>query len=149
MPRAYPGGHQPNTSPKGPFQKGLPSDHLGDPGASRGLLVSEGSGYTMLLWVFPVGGATFVGHIIAPLKGDVTYDHTSEPSMMKVHLRSSKCDQYGKGADVFVGKTGNALCPVAACLAYLTGPGHNGARRLRSEVESPATAETRLRIGAA
>ena len=52
--------------------------------------------------------------------GDVTFDHASEPSIMKVHLRMSKCDQYGKGADVFVGKTGNALCPVAACLAYLT-----------------------------
>ena len=67
--------------------------------------------------------------------GDVTYDHASEPSMMKVHLRSSKCDQYGKGADVFVGKTGNTLCPVAACLAYLTvrGTTEPGAFFLKSD----------------
>eukprot|EP00731_Ephydatia_muelleri_P013873 Em0007g1183a len=51
--------------------------------------------------------------------GDMTFDHASEPSVMKIHLRTSKCDQYGKGADVFVGKTGNTLCPIAACLAYL------------------------------
>ena len=67
--------------------------------------------------------------------GDMTYDHASEPSMMKVHLRSSKCDQYGKGADVFVGKTGNTLCPVAACLAYLTvrGKTEPGAFLLKSD----------------
>ena len=29
--------------------------------------------------------------------GDVTFDHASEPSVMKIHLRTSKCDQYGKG----------------------------------------------------
>ncbi len=36
--------------------------------------------------------------------------------MIQIHLKKSKCDQFGMGADVIVGKTGNALCPVAAIL---------------------------------
>ena len=47
---------------------------------------------------------------------DITFDHASEPSILKVHLRTSKCDQFGKGADVFVSKSGNSLCPIAACV---------------------------------
>ena len=65
--------------------------------------------------------------------GDVTFDHASEPSIMKVHLRSSQCNQYGKGADVCRAKTGNALCPIAACQSYLTHRGHDGCQRLLSE----------------
>eukprot|EP00731_Ephydatia_muelleri_P003483 Em0001g3483a len=94
------------TSPKGSLQKYPPSNNPDDLGAIGKLLV-DGSRRTddasppNLSW------------------GDVTFDHASEPSVMKIHLRTSKCDQYGKGADVFVGKTGNTLCPIAACLAYL------------------------------
>ena len=34
-------------------------------------------------------------------------------------LRFSKCDQIGKGANVFVGRTREELCPVSAALAYM------------------------------
>ena len=77
----------------------------------------------MLLWVFPLGGATSFGKCIPSsleMGRDITFDHASEPSILKVHLRTSNCDQFGKGADVFVGKTGNALCPIGACASYLT-----------------------------
>ena len=71
-----------------------------------------------------------VGEITAPSKdafkssqhlawGDVSVDSVTHPSVVKVHLKFSKCDQLGKGVDVFLGRSGNRICPVAACLAYM------------------------------
>ena len=51
--------------------------------------------------------------------GDVTFNHASQPTLLKIHLHVAKCDQFGEGTDVFIGKTGNAICPVYACLAYV------------------------------
>ena len=39
--------------------------------------------------------------------------------MLQVHLKQYKTDQFGKGADIVLGKTGNELCPVAAALGYM------------------------------
>ena len=36
------------------------------------------------------------------------------PTMLKMHLYRSKCDQFGKGVDVFVGQSGNELCLTVA-----------------------------------
>ena len=41
---------------------------------------------------------------------DVAVDSHSSPSLVKMHLKTSKTDQEQKGADAYVGKTG-ALCP--------------------------------------
>ena len=37
--------------------------------------------------------------------------------MIKVHLSFAKCDQFGRGADIYIGLSGNVICPVAATLA--------------------------------
>jgi len=50
---------------------------------------------------------------------DVAVDDHRSPSMVKIHLRRFKTDQFGRGVDVYMGSTGDALCPVAALLAYL------------------------------
>lgn len=50
--------------------------------------------------------------------GDVAVDDRHQPTMLRIHLRRSKCDQFGRGVDVFVGRTANEICPVAATLAY-------------------------------
>lgn len=42
------------------------------------------------------------------------------PPCVRVPLKQSKCDQFGKGVDVHVGSTGDELCPVTAQLAYIT-----------------------------
>ena len=55
----------------------------------------------------------------ALLRGDVTFNHASQPTLLKIHLHVAKCYQFGKGTDVFIGKTGNAICPVDTCLAYV------------------------------
>ena len=39
--------------------------------------------------------------------------------MIQIHLKRSKCDQFGTGSDIVVGRTGENLCPVAALLDYL------------------------------
>ena len=42
--------------------------------------------------------------------GYVSVNDPAAPMMLKIHQRRSKCDQFGKGVDVFVGQSGNELC---------------------------------------
>ena len=51
--------------------------------------------------------------------GDVAVDSTDNPRALQVFLKRSKCDQFGKGVHVLIGYTGDAICPVAAMLAYM------------------------------
>ena len=51
--------------------------------------------------------------------GDVAVDNLSEPRMVRVHLKKSKCDQFGGGVDIVLGRTGSPLCPVAAILGFI------------------------------
>ena len=50
--------------------------------------------------------------------GDVAIDHPQNPSIMCVHLKTSKTDPFRKGVDIFLGRT-HDLCPISAMLAYL------------------------------
>ena len=52
--------------------------------------------------------------------GDVSVDNRENSSIVRVHLHFSKCDQFGKGVDVYVGHSASILCPVVAMSAYLT-----------------------------
>ena len=51
--------------------------------------------------------------------GDIAVDNPADPMAIRVHLKRSKCDQFGKGVNVFVGRTNTPICPVAAILAYI------------------------------
>ena len=51
--------------------------------------------------------------------GDVTLDNTSNPSVVQVVIKASKADPFRKGVKVYLGRTDNKLCPVAAVAAYL------------------------------
>lgn len=51
--------------------------------------------------------------------GDVAVDNQSSPRMVRVHLKQSKTDQFGRGASIVLGKTGKDLCPVSALLGYI------------------------------
>ena len=59
--------------------------------------------------------------------GDVAVDSRENPTMVRIHLKRSKCDQFGVGANIILGRTGQSLCPVTAIIAYLvirgSGPG--------------------------
>ena len=45
--------------------------------------------------------------------GDVAMDSRENPTMVCIHQKQSKCDQFGRGIDVILGRSGNALCPVS------------------------------------
>ena len=51
--------------------------------------------------------------------GDVAVDSHQNPSMVQIHLKRSKCDQFGAGSDIVVGRTGEDVCPVTAILEYI------------------------------
>ena len=51
--------------------------------------------------------------------GDVAIDSQQSPSLLKIRLKRSKTDQFGQGVDIYVGKTGCPLCPVAGVTAYM------------------------------
>ena len=57
--------------------------------------------------------------------GDITVNDPRSPTMLKTHLRVSKCDQFGKGVDVYVGSVNSRRCPVTAVVAYMAIRGHN------------------------
>ena len=59
--------------------------------------------------------------------GDVAVDNQANPRMVRVHLKKSKCDQFGVGSNNILGRTDNVLCPVAAILQFIaTRGGHPG-----------------------
>ena len=59
--------------------------------------------------------------------GDVAVDSHVNPTMVQVHLKKSKCDQFGTGSDIVLGRTHVGECPVSALLRYIEarsdGPG--------------------------
>lgn len=59
--------------------------------------------------------------------GDAAADSRTEPTMIRIHLKRSKCDQFGKGAHIFLGCTRKKVCPVMALTQYfasrLSAPG--------------------------
>ena len=50
---------------------------------------------------------------------DVHVDSHLRPTRLAIHIRESKTDQFGIGAMLHLGATGNDLCPVTALLGYL------------------------------
>ena len=50
---------------------------------------------------------------------DVAIDDHGSPTMIRIYLRKAKADPFGRGVEVFLGKTGQQLCPVTALLGYL------------------------------
>ena len=51
--------------------------------------------------------------------GDVAVDSHANPRMVQFLLKVSKCDQFGAGSNIIVGRVESPLCPVAAVLKYI------------------------------
>ena len=71
--------------------------------------------------------------------GDITVDSTQAPSMIKIRLKQSITDQLRQGVDVFIGKTGCRLCPVAAVLRYMVARGSQPGPFFRFQDKTPLT----------
>lgn len=50
---------------------------------------------------------------------DISVDCRENPQTLIMLLRHSKTDQFGAGVHLYLGRTGDILCPVAAMLGYL------------------------------
>ena len=50
---------------------------------------------------------------------DIRVDSHVNPQCLAVHLRQSKTDPFGAGVTLYLGRTGEVLCPVTSVLAYL------------------------------
>ena len=50
---------------------------------------------------------------------DKSIDSRVNPQVLIVRLRHSKTDPFGAGVNLYLGHTGNTLCPVATVLGYL------------------------------
>lgn len=70
---------------------------------------------------------------------DVAVDRLHCPRVLKVRLKASKTDPFRVGVDVFVGKTGNQLCPVTAVLSYMVARGPGDGPFFRFENGKPLT----------
>ena len=55
--------------------------------------------------------------------GDIAVDSQVNPSMVRIHLKKSKCDQFGAGVDIILGRSGQDLCPVSALLSFISARG--------------------------
>ena len=51
--------------------------------------------------------------------GDIAVDNPSHPLAIRVCIKASKTDPFRKGVQIFLGRTGDHLCLVAALLAYV------------------------------
>ena len=50
---------------------------------------------------------------------DVSVDTVQNSKVLRIQLKASKTDPFRLGVDIFVGRTGNELCPVSAVLSYM------------------------------
>lgn len=66
-------------------------------------------------------------------RADLAVDRVANPSIIKVTIKASKTDQFRKGVDIYVGRTNNELCPVAAILAYVASRGDDSGFLFRFE----------------
>ena len=51
---------------------------------------------------------------------DVAVDDCKNPTLLQIHLKASKTDPFRSGVNVFVGESGNELCPIRAMTEYLS-----------------------------
>ncbi len=89
----------------------------------------EASSYTdtavvSFLRVFPAGGigAASRGPVGQTMSSDVAVDSHTSPSIVQIHLKPSKCDQFGRGANIILGTTDSSICPVQVIYTGLHSP---------------------------
>lgn len=56
---------------------------------------------------------------------DVVVDNPAHPQSLQVKIKASKTDPFRQGVAIYVGRTNQSLCPVAALLAYMVMRGNS------------------------
>ena len=52
--------------------------------------------------------------------GDIAVDDVHNPTMLQINIKQSKTYPFWRGVNLFMGRTGSDLCPVAALMDYLS-----------------------------
>ena len=76
---------------------------------------------------------------------DVQINSRENPTVVKVLIKASKTDPFRKGVSIFLGRTYNGLCPVAAITAYLASRGPDPGPLFRFRKGSYLTREAFVR----
>ena len=71
--------------------------------------------------------------------GDIAIDSHCNPSVLRIFPKTSKTDREFKGVHIFVGKTGDDLCPVAAVTAFLAIRGNSPGPMFQFKDRTPLT----------
>ena len=82
------------------------------------------------------------GHLSA---GDVALDSQTDPTEVRVHIKESKTDPIRKGEYVYLGRTENELCPVAAISAFLVVRGMEAGPFFRFASRAPLSRDLLVR----
>ena len=61
------------------------------------------------------------------------------PRILRVYLKASKTDPFRVGVHIYVGRTGNTLCPVTAVLYYMVARGRSSGPFFKFENGTPLT----------
>ena len=71
--------------------------------------------------------------------GDVMVDKMDAPTIAQITIKVSKTDPFRKDISIYVGRTGNDLCPVASLTTYLAARGGEPGPFFRMEDGRPLT----------
>lgn len=79
---------------------------------------------------------------------DLAVDSHESPTLVKVTLRRAKTDPFGKGVDIYFGRTSTPICPVIGLLNYMAvrPKGDNSSPLLIHADGSPLTREQFVRM---
>ena len=72
---------------------------------------------------------------------DIAVDAPANPTVMEVRIKASKTDPFRKGVNLYIGRTNNDLCPIAAMMAYLAIRGDSEGPLFRFRSGQPLTHE--------
>ena len=70
---------------------------------------------------------------------NLSWGDATDQLVVRVFLKRSKTDQFGRGTEVFLGATGNDICPVRAVSAYVARQGTSPRAFFHFETGIPMT----------
>ena len=84
---------------------------------------------SLFLWIFQsrtVQSDSSFDPSVNLVMDDIAIDNPANPTLVRVSIKASKTDPSRKGVSIFLGRTYNDICPIAALLAYLAAQGQQG-----------------------
>ena len=68
---------------------------------------------------FTVPAQNQYDHTTHPSISNVSIDNKDSPQLLRIRIEQSKTDPFRQGVDIYLGRTGEEICPVRGILPYL------------------------------